>query len=52
MYGLPFTSSCVLKKPITVRLVNLGEEAYIHKTLLWSHTSFFNNALKKEWKEG
>jgi hypothetical protein len=42
----------VFIKPIVVRLVDSGKEAYIHETLLRSQSGFFENALKKEWKEG
>ena len=38
--------------PILVRVGKTKQAFYVHETLLRDSSDFFNNALKKEWKEG
>ncbi|KAI4910502.1 uncharacterized protein J4E92_010430 [Alternaria infectoria] len=42
----------VESKPIVVRVGETKQEFYVHESLLRANSRFFDNALKKEWKEG
>jgi len=44
--------SSVDSKPIIVRVGKTKQEYHVHEKLLRASSEFFNNALKKEWKEG
>ncbi|KAI4648979.1 uncharacterized protein J4E78_008496 [Alternaria triticimaculans] len=39
-------------KPILIRVGEVKQEFYVHESLLRANSLFFDNALKKEWKEG
>ena len=47
-----FTDPCRLSsKPILIQVGASKQEHYVHEKLLRTNSDFFDNALKKEWKE-